>query len=338
MIKESMIDSAVELLKETDWKSFSISTIIPKKLLAEEESKWDADFTEPESLKNSINSEIVSRIIDKTGMTYDSVNGDGRIVFDFSSEKVFKKPEPLFVFGRYRKFSTELAQTRWLCRNCGGKGCKKCEGKGRHYLSIEELIGNVFKKHTDCSDYSMHASGREDVDAQNTAGRPFVLELSGPKKREINLDDIEKDINSDKRIAVSDLKFSKRGDVELISTSHFDKEYEAEIEFEKNADYDKIHSFQGKILEQKTPTRVLHRRADIVRKRKIKEIRILEKREKTATILITAEPGTYIKEFISGDKGRTVPSISSELGVSAECKKLKVTKIFDDFLTLAVGL
>jgi len=328
-----MIEDAVKLMKDSDWKSFCISTIISKKKLAGEESPWDSDFTSPESIKNSINFEVVSELRKKLNIPYDAINGDGRIVFDFSSSRVFLKYEPIFIFGRYKKFSRELSQTRWICRKCNGKGCKSCEGKGKNYTSIEELIGEVFKKQTKCSEYFLHSSGREDVDALNLAGRPFVLELEEPKQRNIDFEKLE----FDERISISDFKIAKRSSIELVSSSHFDKEYEVEIEFEKDisdSDIEKIKSLEGIILQQKTPTRVIHRRADIIRKRKIKKLMIKENNKRKATLLITAEPGTYIKELISSDEGRTVPSISSELNNPAKCIKLSVTRIDDGFLKI----
>ena len=125
--------------------------------------------------------------------------------------------------------------------------------------------------------------------------------------------------------------------LELDSSSHFDKTYYAVVEFEKEvsaADIEKLLSLAGKIIEQKTPQRVKHRRADIVRKRKILDIKILSKSKKAAEIEMTTEPGTYIKELISGDDGRTAPNFSSVLGFSATCKELKVMDIKDDFLNL----
>ena len=37
-------------------------------------------------------------------------------------------------------------------------------------------------------------------------------------------------------------------------------------------------------------------------------------------------------ELVSGDDGRTNPSVSSILNCKAECEKLIVTKIYDEFL------
>ena len=47
---------------------------------------------------------------------------------------------------------------------------------------------------------------------------------------------------------------------------------------------------------------------------------------------IAAEAGTYIKEFISGDGGRTSPSVAELLGRPVNCTFLVVTSIEDAFL------
>lgn len=39
--------------------------------------------------------------------------------------------------------------------------------------------------------------------------------------------------------------------------------------------------------------------------------------------------GTYIKEFVHGDLGRTVPSVGSLLGCRADILQLDVTKVED---------
>jgi tRNA pseudouridine synthase 10 len=46
-----------------------------------------------------------------------------------------------------------------------------------------------------------------------------------------------------------------------------------------------------------------------------------------ATLTLETESGTYIKELISGDKGRTKPSISEMIGVPCNVTQLDVIKI-----------
>lgn len=48
-----------------------------------------------------------------------------------------------------------------------------------------------------------------------------------------------------------------------------------------------------------------------------------------ATLRITAESGTYIKELLTGDSGRTQPSFSELADTAVEVKKLDVIDIGD---------
>ncbi len=316
---------------------FSISTKIPKEWLASEESGFDHKLIGAESIKSSLNKKISAALAKASGLSYDA-EGDIRIVFDFTGEKpaVSSEPVPVFVFGRYMKLVPGLSQSRWLCSDCGGKGCHKCAGKGKHYDSVEERIGEPMKAAFAAQEYTMHASGREDVDATNTAGRPFVMEIKNPKKRRTDLVPLANAIAAGKEVSVSGLRMVPRPFTELVTESHFDKEYEAEVEFEKDAgdaELKKILSLQGAVLDQQTPERVAHRRADLIRKRKVIILKLISGTDsRHASFRIKAEAGTYIKELISGDNGRTNPSFAGVLGFGARCTRLAVTKIDDSFL------
>jgi tRNA pseudouridine synthase 10 len=331
----SLVKKALALLSGAS--SFSISTRIPKEWLAAEESDFDRKLIGAESVKSSLNKKISSSLAKSSGIPYDA-EGDIRIVFDFTGEEAAVSTEriPLFVFGRYKKLVPGLSQSRWICSDCAGKGCAKCNGRGKHYDSVEERIGDAMKRHFAAEDYTMHASGREDVDATNTAGRPFVMEVKNPSKRKTDPGSLESEIASGKEVAVTSLRMVPRTFVELVTESHFDKEYEAEVEFGRavgEGEIKKLEALAGKMLEQQTPERVAHRRADLVRKRKVIELALVGKAdEKHAVFRIKAEAGTYIKELVSGDNGRTVPSFAGVLGFEAKCTRLAVTKIEDGFL------
>lgn len=331
----SLLKQAEKLLD--GYTSFSISTKIPKDWLASEEADFDLKLKGSQSIKNSLNQRIAKKLEEKTGAIYDR-EGDIRIIFDFREKKPAVHTDfiPMFIFGRYKKLVAGLSQSRWKCLDCDGAGCEKCKGAGKHYESVEERIGDVMKKHLLAVDYSLHASGREDVDATNTAGRPFVMEIKRPEKRKVDLKKIKKEIESGKEVAVEDLRIVPRSFVEVVTESHFDKEYKAEVEFEKPVGAEvlkKIEALEGVVLAQRTPMRVAHRRADKVRKRRILQLKITRTQDtRHATVLIRAEAGTYIKELIHGDKGRTKPSFAQVLGFSAICTKLEVTQIDDGFL------
>ena len=83
----------------------------------------------------------------------------------------------------------------------------------------------------------------------------------------------------------------------------------------------------GVIVSQRTPTRVLHRRPDIVRKRRVYGVRIKSITSNVIEALIHADGGLYIKELINGDNGRTKPSFSEMLGKPLTCLKLDVIEV-----------
>ncbi len=334
---DELIDKAAAELG--GYPSFSVSTRIPRKWLEKEERLWDFHLEGAESVKTYANRYINRKLSEKTGIKF-GTDGDVQVVFDIDKEEVSIEPNDLFVFGRYSKLVTGISQTRWTCKNCNGKGCKKCEGKGKMYESVEEKIGEAMKKEAEAADYTMHASGREDIDVKTTAKRPFVMQLSKARNRKPDLVKIVGMVAEGKEVEVSDLKIVKRGAVELVSSSHFDKEYEAEVEFEKEPDekqIDAILSLQGKTIAQKTPERVAHRRANLTRKRKILGLKLVSHEGKKAGFRIKTEAGTYIKELITGDNEKTVPNFSSLAGMRVACTNLEVVKIDDGFLKGTIG-
>jgi tRNA pseudouridine synthase 10 len=74
----------------------------------------------------------------------------------------------------------------------------------------------------------------------------------------------------------------------------------------------------------------MHRRSDLNRERTVLDMKARQLNELEAEFDITAEAGTYIKEFVNGDGGRTVPSIAGKLGVGCQVKELDVLEIMDN--------
>ncbi|HLE48021.1 MAG TPA: tRNA pseudouridine(54/55) synthase Pus10, partial [Candidatus Thermoplasmatota archaeon] len=83
----------------------------------------------------------------------------------------------------------------------------------------------------------------------------------------------------------------------------------------------------GVQLEQRTPQRVAHRRADLVRRRTVQALRVLAFDGPRFTIEIRADSGTYIKEFVSGDEGRTKPNLAETVGTPMRVVELDVVDI-----------
>lgn len=86
-----------------------------------------------------------------------------------------------------------------------------------------------------------------------------------------------------------------------------------------------VESLNGLKLAQRTPARVAHRRSDLIRKRTVFEahspfIEVNENGEREIEFTLRCESGTYVKETIHGDNGRTQPSVSAL--IKAKCNVL----------------
>ena len=85
--------------------------------------------------------------------------------------------------------------------------------------------------------------------------------------------------------------------------------------------------FENKELHQRTPYRVSHRRSDKVREKLIYKIEGKLIKPNLYEFIIETQGGTYIKELINGDEGRTTPSFSEIFKTPLECKELDVLEI-----------
>ena len=104
-----------------------------------------------------------------------------------------------------------------------------------------------------------------------------------------------------------------------------------------DADYvmEIMTNLQGCTLAQRTPERVAHRRADKIRKRKVLEtsnpsIEVDADGNMVAEFSLRCESGTYVKETVHGDSGRTQPSIASLIKAKCTVEWLDVADIHAD--------
>ena len=305
---------------DAEYKTFLIGTKILKMMAAEEEHIWERQGLGKESMKTELNREI-GKLIEKGYKKYRyDPNPDVRIVYDVSTGLIDVELSQLFLLGKYKKLKRGIRQTKKL---------------GSDEESVEEFINPIILAAARGEKAVFHGHGREDIDVLMLGdGRPFVVEIVGPRVRKVNLSEITEEINKKAKgkVEVTPLRYTSGGTVKEIKRAKFDKTYKAIVELEKKikeSDLDKI--YEKCLLLQRTPTRVLNRRADIVRKRKVKEIKSKFIDDKHLELILTTEAGTYIKEFISGDEGRTEPSISSMLGISAKCKELNVLRIYSEW-------
>lgn len=266
----------------------------------------------------------------------------------------------LFLEGRYRKLCRDLPQTVFYCPECKGhprrrRGCARCEGFGKLTRdSVQELIGWVAGKAFGTRKHKFHGAGREDVDVRMLGdGRPFVLELLGPRTFQVDLAALEAEINrrNEGRLEVVGLHWTEKQRVVVLKETPHAKEYAARVAVELAptdpraakalAAARALVGTRHTIL-QHTPERVAHRRADKDRERWI-EFLSVESDGANPTdapdaataqthwrVRLRTQHGTYVKEVLSGDSGKTRPCLAEWIGAPCRCVELDVTAILDE--------
>ncbi len=329
-------EKAIASLTSYEFETFLCGSVIPIHLKEREDelrSKFNIKWGE--ALKSEINRETGKMIAKITGKQADLANPDVATIIDIESGQISTSINPLFIYGRYRKLIRGIPQSKWPCK-CEGIGCSVCNWTGKKYaISVEELITTPILELTDAKDAKFHGSGREDIDARMLGkGRPFIVEIKEPKRRKLNLMDLENRIRdyANGKVEVTQLKFTKKDMVRKIKaiSQHAEKIYKCSIRVDRDISLEDVEKIKKELtnatIQQRTPLRVSHRRVDKIRMKKIHDIdakidgNLME-------LVIRCDGGLYIKELISGDGGRTTPSISELLSASAECLELDVLEV-----------
>ncbi len=244
----------------------------------------------------------------------------------------------IYLESRYRKFRRGLPQTIFWCPVCKGdrrrrKGCEKCQGYGKLTKdSVQELISRQLLPAYRAKKGKFHGAGREDIDVLMLGrGRPFVFEVVGPRVLDVDLTALREAIHerSDDAIEIDPFEPVRRERIPYWKESLFEKVYLAQVEVAK-APADEFK--EGLIgielnIAQRTPSRVAHRRADLTRERKVVVQKATKLDETSFELELRCSHGTYVKEWVSGEDGRTEPSLPDLLGAECRCRQLDVLDI-----------
>lgn len=186
-------------------------------------------------------------------------------------------------------------------------------------------------------------------------GRPFAVELINPKVAKFAFEELsilQKTINQkNQNVNISgSLKIITKDDLKVLKTGENQKSktYRALCIVSKNVNISCVAENLRKIkhfkIMQKTPIRVVHRRSLFPRERMVYECRArvpsMKELQKyrlnflfsnTDSLFIIfdlkTQAGTYVKEFIHGDFGRTFPNLCSFLQIKIDIAALDVVDV-----------
>src|SRR3989338_355414 len=286
-------------LHDTEFASFSLGC------------RFDSALSEAEqaALRKDVQAELVRGLEKALNKSFQPHGADVDCLLDFVCRRLELRLSPVYVCGRYNKFSRSLAQTTHYCFKCKGRGrgCAFCHGTGRlSEESVEELLAHV---------------------------RPFVFELVEPRRRSANLEALATGINAGfpGKLRVSVLCFCGKESVSEYKNAEHEKRYAAVVTGSAPFDLSRLSPALGQRLsiEQRTPLRVSKRRPDKLRAKYtvLESVKPLD--AASFELVLRASSGLYVKEFVSGDEGRSMPNLASLLGVPCTCTQLDVLEILD---------
>ncbi|EGD73960.1 hypothetical protein PTSG_05654 [Salpingoeca rosetta] len=235
---------------------------------------------------------------------------------------------PIFIGGRYNKLVRGVSQTPWFI------------GSGRRGdTSVQELVTGELEALVKTDEVKFSSAGREDCDVRMLGtGRPFVLEFVNPRRIAALTADVlaqhQADVNGmeGSKVRVRDLRLVDKSDVALLHEGQEKKKktYACPIWTETpltQQQMDTINSTQDLLLHQKTPMRVCHRRTLMTRERLVHRMHIQPLKPHFYLLELCTQSGTYIKEFVHGDLGRTTPNMRSILGCNVDILSLDVVDV-----------
>ena len=230
---------------------------------------------------------------------------------------------------------------------------------------LSQSISRELEAIFEAKGHKFGSAGREDEDVRMLGrGRPFLIEILNPLRRrsgerELASGHLEKIISANTHggCTVRNLKICNRTEIELIRGAEEDAEkrkcYQAVVwsstPLNDTGILNRVNAAlsRGVAVSQQTPVRVMHRRALRTRSRMIYSgrLRPLPCGPSAHAIHfglldIETQGGTYIKELVHGDLGRTTPSLASLIGMHEDLRRvakvdilqLDVTKVVFDWI------
>lgn len=311
----------IEQARGIEFNTYLVGSRFPKKTIEMDESfQKELGSGQGEPIKREFNREFGKVIWAGTGKEAEFSEPDLNIVVDINYDSFQLITRSIFVYGLYRKMRRDIPQTRWIHRKDMS-------------TSIETLIGDILMPMVQGRNYFLHGAGREDVDVQMLGnGREFIMEVSEPRIRTFSLEDLEKRVsNSGEGVEIFQLRISKKEEVARLKGAANDKTYLIRVKANADIERERIEEAAGKLtgkhIYQRTPLRVSTRRSDLIRDKTLQDVTVEDTLGNIAVIKVRAEAGTYIKELIHGDEGRTKPSLSEIYGEPLTVESLDVVWI-----------
>jgi len=312
--------------EDVEFRTYHVGTTIPRDILMRElEVVTNVGSEWAESIKREINRVIGKKLrVYLRDKVFERFSPDVEIVVDIVNNDVRIDIKPLYVYTRYRKILRGVSQVQ-LRLNV--------------ITSLQKVINDNICSRLRAREAIVHASGREDTDVRMLGrGRPLVIAFIEPRRRpeESSLREII-DLQDEPFELSSDVKIVNRRVIERLKSeaSRHVKIYRALVLLAREISDEEARSleeyFRNRQVIQYTPRRIRRKPPKKRRVRMVYEMRVIKIHDRLLELIIKCQGGLYVKELITGDEGRTTPSVSDTLGQDAVPLLLDVLDVLDSY-------
>jgi len=324
---DSIAEAVYKKLREASITRFIIGVKLSNKLREKELSLVvETGFTRAESLKNEIKREVGKRVMIKYGLMPEFEKPEATAIVKVNEDLDYRVElliTPIMLKGVYNKRGRNISHVPWFTK----------QGGRRYPLSIQEYLESRLTIPFKAKKVKIHAAGREDVDARTLGpGRPLVIEIVEPLVRSYDIETVNELIRSD-LVEVRVREPASRRDVEFLKQTSRErrKVYRLLVVSPtplSEAQLSELEAYFRNIsIQQRTPIRILARKKDVLRVRKVYEVKTKQVSFTSFEALVYCDGGLYVKELVHCDQGRTNPCFASILNTELKPVELDVLYI-----------
>ncbi len=312
---EEFAESVARKAKDHQFTTFGVGLSMPPGVQEREDEVRSAlKLKGRETIKTQLSRSIATRVAEELGKKPAKLSPDLTAVVDLATSNVGIFSKPLFFYGRYTK-PRGMAQRRERCPECSGRGCEVCKLTGfDRSSSVEERVGSELTRATGAKSAKFTWIGTEDKESEVLApGRPFVVELKNPKKR--NVPKKFSTRGRGRKVMVSRGKLLPSRPMRLPSFRFLTRITARTAEKVPSADLKQLSKVfrDAEVVFDRPQGRSVSKRVYGVRAR-----------ARGTTLVIDAEldGGLPVKRFVSGEL--VSPSVSEVLKTDTRCRKFDI--------------
>jgi tRNA pseudouridine synthase 10 len=311
-------DRVLRRARKYQFKTFSIGMILPSGVQEREDRlRSDLRIRGRTTVKSELAGEIVGLVESRMHKKLDRLHPDLTVLVNLDNGVVEMTAKSIFIYGRYTK-PRGIPQRRMLCERCGGRGCDECDEGYERVPSVETAVGDRLLKIMHSPRAKFTWMGSEDPDSiVFPPGRPFVVEVKGPKSHKIPLRMVLRTGRG--AVGVTGLK-RLRGKPTSIPSFTFKTKAFVESETPVKPKPSELRTLSNSLVQYK------NNKGKTVYK-KVHRLRILTAKGRRLTVEIKLDGGLPVKRLINGDS--VSPSLSELLKTPLSCQRFDILRVWE---------